>query len=463
MSDVIDTETSEEANIVIGMAVNTEFLKRIASIPILKLLQHKFSKIMVIWILEYFASHQKAPDSTIEEIANAKLKKIDPVIAKIILITLNDISQKYVDSGSVFDFDYYIAEAETYLQSRALILRKEEEDRLLDAGKVLEAYKLGVDFKLPILTVDPSKKALSEVLPEMALSFDTLSDMSFKKKQCLLYGEFPLEKSSITLVVGEAGGGKTFFLMELAKIVASACIGLSGTCNASEPTKTLIVDGELPINEIQDRSAILELDNVRHLTLISKSYLEKNDVVPPLNLNDPSVRDILTDYIVENNFELVILDNLFSLFGGMDLNSAEEWEPANSWLLKLRSKGVATILCHHIGKSGDQLGSIAKTFNINTHLLVKKETPLDGDTDCACFSIVIKKQRGTGIRLQGKRFIFRNKIWTTEPFNGKPIIKQTKVKTEPEPLPKPTDSPLRPSLKSGLRDKPIFKVYKKEE
>jgi hypothetical protein len=462
MSDTIDTENSEEALIITGMVVNTEFLKRITSVPLLKLLQNKFSKIMAIWILEYFSAHQKAPDYTIEEIANAKLKKIDPTIAKIILHTLNDISEKYVDSGTIFDFDYNIIAAETYLQSRALILRKEEEDRLLENGKVLEAYKLGVDFKLPILTIDPSKKALSEVLPEMAISFDALNDMSFKKKQYLLYGEFPLEKSSITLVVGEAGGGKTWFLYELAKTIGSACIGLSGTCNASEPVKTLIVDGELPINEIQDRSAILELDNIRHLTLISKSYLEKNDVVPPLNLNESSVRDILTDYIVENKFELLILDNLFSLFGGMDLNSAEEWEPANSWLLKLRSKGVATILCHHIGKSGDQLGSIAKTFNINTHLLVKKETPRDEDSDCCCFSIQIKKQRGTGIRLQGKKFIFRNKVWSTEPFSGKPAIKQSKSKKY-EPEPEPTEPTPRPSLTSGLRDKPIFKVYKKEE
>jgi len=318
-----------------------------------------------------------------------------------------------------------------------------------------------VDFKLPILTIDPSKKALSEVLPEMAISFEALNDMSFKKKQYMLYGEFPLEKSSITLVVGEAGGGKTFFLMELAKIIGSGCIGLSGTCNANEPTKTLIVDGELPINEIQDRSKILELDNIRHLTLISKSYLEKHDVVPPLNLNESSVRDILTEYIVENKFELVILDNLFSLFGGLDLNSAESWEPTNSWLLKLRSKGVATILCHHIGKSGDQLGSIARTFNINTHLLVKKESPSDGDgdSDCCCFSIQIKKQRGTGIRLQGKRFIFRNNVWSTEQFSGKPKTKVKKYEPEPiEPTPEPTP---KPSLSSGLR-KPIFEIKKWE-
>lgn len=461
MVETVNTENSEEANIVIGMAVNTEFLKRISSVPILKLLQHKFSKIMVIWILEYFSAHHKAPDYTIEEIANAKLKKIDPVIAKIILHTLNDISQKYVDSGAVFDFDYYIAEAETYLQSRALILRKEEEDRLLEAGKVLEAYKLGVDFKLPVLTEDLNKIPLVEALPSMTVTFGEFEELDFPKKEFILGGDFPLEKGSISLIVGAAGSGKTWFTTEIAKIISGAGTGLSGTCSTNEVSKTLIVDGELPMHEIKERSKILQLEDYPHLSIMSKLLLERNDVSPSLNLTSPAVRDTLTDYIVANKFELVILDNLFSLYGGLDLNSAEEWEPINSWMLKLRSKDISVILSHHLSKAGQQFGSVSRLFNINNCLEIKRNKPNDGDENCCCFTVHIIKQRGTGIKLTGKKFIFRNNIWSVETFSGKPIIRKTKVDLEPEP--EFTEPTPRPSLKSGLRDKPIFKVYKKEE
>jgi hypothetical protein len=102
------------------------------------------------------------------------------------------------------------------------------------------------------------------------------------------------------------------------------------------------------------------------------------------------------------------------LFGIEDLNNGSDWQPVNDWFLKLRANNIAVILIHHQNKAGIQFGTITKTWNVNNVLELKKEMPKDNDTDVACFSISVSKQRGQGIHLSGLNYIFRNNVWTTE-------------------------------------------------
>jgi hypothetical protein len=456
-------EEFEENSILMGMLVSDEFLNHILTIDILKYLPNQPAKLLASWIITYHEKYGKCPGSSVAELINSQKKIINPIVNKFINKIVDYVAERYGDDEEEFDLPYALDTAQKYIQSRALLLRREEEEKLLDVGDVLGAYKLVTSFEIPTILEDNSKIKLVDALPTMTKTFSQLEDMEFPNKEYILGGDFPLEKGSITLIVGAAGSGKTWFTCELAKMISGATVGLSGTCKANDVTKTLIVDGELPIHEIRERSKILQLEDYPHLSIISKLLLEREDVTPSLNLTSAIVRDTLTDYIVDNKFELVILDNLFSLYGGLDLNSAEEWEPINSWMLKLRAKDISVILSHHLSKAGAQFGSVSRLFNINNCLTIKKETPNDGDDNCCCFSISIEKQRGTGIHLQGKKFIFRNKIWTTEPFSGKVITKTTSPKTQPKPIPKPVEPTPRPSLRSGLRDKPTFRVYKKEE
>jgi energy-coupling factor transporter ATP-binding protein EcfA2 len=456
-------EDFSEQSLLIGMIVSDEFLARIVTIDIDKYLSSRYSKLLASWIIQYYESYSKCPGSSITELVNSQKRILDPTVNELIHKIVEYAAERYGTEEDVFDLAYSLDSAQKYIQSRALIIRREEEERLLENGDVFQAYKLVTDFKLPTIIEGFGKQQLSEVLPSLAVTFEELNSLDFTKKEYILHGDFPIEKGSITMVVGAAGSGKTWFTTELSRIIASGSIGLAGTCNTGDITRTLIVDGELPIHEIYSRSKILELEDIRHLSLISKSLLERNDVTPSLDITNASVREILTDYIVTNGFGLVILDNLFSLCSGLDLSSAEEWQPINEWFLKLRSKDICVIISHHLSKDGTAFGSISRLFNINNCLLVRKEIPQDQDSDCCCFSISIIKQRGTGIRLQGKKFIFRNKIWTTEPFSGRLVTKSSPPKTQPEPIPKPIEPTPRPSLKSGLKDRPIFRVYKKEE
>jgi predicted ATP-dependent serine protease len=295
-----------------------------------------------------------------------------------------------------------------------------QEEPLLEENRISEALELLSGYKSPSLSEDIGKAQLSEVLPRLTISFQDLEEMDLKKRGFLLLGNFPLERNTVTLISGDPGAGKTWLVYELAKIASTGERGFGGHCYASDRTKTLIVDGELPLKDIEERSKVMELGGIRHLSLLSKSLLEKHDIVPGLNLTDREVRQLLSDYLEENGIELLVLDNLFSLFGGIDLNSAEAWSPVNDWLLKLRSKGVSTILVHHPNKQGTQLGTHSKLFNINNALTLRREIPNDGDADCCCFSIKVDKQRGRGIKLSGKKFIFKDGEWSHEiKFRGK--------------------------------------------
>ena len=261
------------------------------------------------------------------------------------------------------------------------------------------------------------KDALSG--PErLAISFKDFMDLELPSREYLIEGDFPLEKASVNMISAPAGTGKTMFLYEIARMVASGQSGLGGTCQAGDGNKVLYVDGEMSFADIKDRIEAFDLDDFPRLTLLSKMLLELKDVKPTLNLSDPNVRETLTEFIFRENFALVILDNLFSLFPGIDLNSATDWAPINQWLLRLRSHGVTVNLAHHTGKGGDQLGSVAKLFNISVSLILRKETPEDGDEDCCCFRVEVQKQRGQGIKLAGKKFIFRNNAWQIEEGTG---------------------------------------------
>jgi len=58
---------------------------------------------------------------------------------------------------------------------------------------------------------------------------------------------------------------------------------------------------------------------------------------------------------------LVILDNLSCLNRtNRSENEAESWAPVQEFCLRLRQKGIATIVVHHQGKNGQQRGTSKK-------------------------------------------------------------------------------------------------------
>jgi hypothetical protein len=114
---------------------------------------------------------------------------------------------------------------------------------------------------------------------------------------------------------------------------------------------------------------------------------------PSPNLGDRQWREGFQDYLRRNQkFKVIILDNLGSLTPGIDENTRTEWDPLNQWLLTLRSLGVAVIMIHHTGKSGDQRGTSAREDNIDVSIVLTHPKGYQSE-DGARFNATFTKTR----------------------------------------------------------------------
>ena len=91
--------------------------------------------------------------------------------------------------------------------------------------------------------------------------------------------------------------------------------------------------------------------------------------------------------------ELLVLDNLATLFGRQQENTAESWLPIQKWLLSLRRRGISVLIVHHAGKNGEQRDSSSKEDILDCSIRLRRPDdymPEDG----ARFIVELTKARG---------------------------------------------------------------------
>lgn len=244
-------------------------------------------------------------------------------------------------------------------------------------------------------------------LKKMAMPFEDFCKLDLPSRRTLLYPW--IQERDIIFIFGDIGVGKSWFSMELCNAIGNNQDAMDGLWKVNKDigkVKTLYCDGEMDWDDIYKVGRFLKLKKGVHI--LSKNHLEYYDIYPSLNLNEQKVRDILYNFIIESKFKFVVLDNLFSLWAGIDLDNAKEWNPANQWLLKLRSKGVCVVVDHHLNKVGKQMGTQAKLFNVNTALTLVATK----DEEIVSFHIKTEKMRAKGKGLSGYTFTCDDGVWT---------------------------------------------------
>jgi hypothetical protein len=259
-------------------------------------------------------------------------------------------------------------------------------------------------------TDDITGSKLEDVLSEMIMPFHEFETLDLPERMMLLSPW--IQESDIILISGAPGVGKTWFSMEICSAIQNGRAAMVDLWKVENPVKCLYCDGESHWDDIKRMGAFIGLGDTQ---ILSKTYLENHDVNPSLNLDTVKVRDIIYDYIIENEIKFVVLDNLFSLWAGIDLDNAKEWHESNQWLLKLRSKSVCAALLHHTNKVGGQMGTASKLFNINTALILNK-TPSKGRNnkveEIVSFRIKVEKQRAKGTGLDAYTFTCNDGAWS---------------------------------------------------
>ena len=212
-----------------------------------------------------------------------------------------------------------------------------------------------------------------------------------------------LRQGESAMIYAPTGVGKSMFALSLALAIAGG--GSFLDCNAPKPRTVLYVDGEMPIDDIQERAAML-LPSVggdpeaasRNMIFMARQYQDQNADMEFPDLATEQGRDAILQMARKKGAELVILDNLSTLATIDDENSASAFNAPVAFLLKMKQAGLACILIHHAGKgnSGTYRGSskIATTFEVIIGLSKHSDPLMNNDVDKTTFRLSWDKYRG---------------------------------------------------------------------
>jgi len=201
-----------------------------------------------------------------------------------------------------------------------------------------------------------------------------------------------LTAGSIAMVFGSRGIGKTFFGAGLA---AALCTGTQFLkWPVPEAVGVLYVDGEMPLDVLRERfTKLLPIHPTAPLQFLTAEHVYhalRRDLV----LTTESMREQIVAILDDNPLiKVLVLDNISCLFSGLDEDKKREWEPVNAWLIRLRHRGITTILMHHSGKGGQQRGTSGREDALDVTIQLDRSADHDPRQGCR-FELRFTKARG---------------------------------------------------------------------
>jgi putative DNA primase/helicase len=210
------------------------------------------------------------------------------------------------------------------------------------------------------------------------------------KPRGMILGPIIPEKG-LAMIYASRGTGKTYLALGIAYAVATGTEFLRW--KAPKARRVLLVDGEMPAAALQERLAKIVKGATAEpaddmLQIISGDLIEEQGVG---NLADPAVQAELDPHL--KGIDLLILDNLSSLTAVIRDNDAESWNTIQSWLLRLRRRGISVLIVHHAGKGGDQRGTSRREDVLDTSISLRRPSDYV-PTEGARFEVHLEKARG---------------------------------------------------------------------
>lgn len=209
-----------------------------------------------------------------------------------------------------------------------------------------------------------------------------------------------LREQESALIWAAPGVGKTMLTLSIALAVAGggAFLGWS----APRPRRVLLIDGEMPKDDLQGRlrslaGAVegLNLEAARaNLSLLARHAQHPDAPFP--DFGDPQQHDGIMAMIRAEKPDLLILDNLSTLATLGDENAASHTQVVVKLLARLKQAGIAVVVVHHSGKNGTHYrGSsmLATTFEVILGLTRDKANDVLDETGCARFDLRWDKYR----------------------------------------------------------------------
>jgi len=232
------------------------------------------------------------------------------------------------------------------------------------------------------------------ILEAMICSGTEFLNKKFPKPKVLLA---PIIRTqSLTMVYAKAGVGKTFLIHSIVTALTRKNFEdlEIGPWAVQRQCGVLLIDGELPGGEIQDRlrgmmQSMGKESSTHPLQVITAEEVAVNHN-QQLNLANSEWREAFTQHLNKHpEYKMVVIDNISSLVPGVNENAKQDWDPINQWLLSLRRTGKSVILVHHANKKGGDRGHSGRLDNLDNVLHLEDV----GETDEVKFQVNFQKCR----------------------------------------------------------------------
>jgi DNA-binding CsgD family transcriptional regulator len=252
-----------------------------------------------------------------------------------------------------------------------------------DGGTINELPKLIASARQKFQAPDPADAKLQ------ADDIDSFLALVIPPREMVLTPFLPTQ--GLVMLFAMRGIGKTHLSLGIGYAVASGGTFLRWA--APKARRVLFIDGEMPAATMQERIAAIvtgadkEVPSAGYLRIVTPDRQENG--IPDLSTaaGQAAVEAIL------GNTELLILDNLSSLFRSGRENEAEGWVPVQAWLLSLRRRGVSVLFVHHAGKQGRQRGTSYREDVLDTIISLRRPGDYQA-TEGARFEVHYEKSRG---------------------------------------------------------------------
>jgi RecA-family ATPase len=221
-----------------------------------------------------------------------------------------------------------------------------------------------------------------------AVTVNEFLNMQLPKREMLLAPFLPSQ--GLGLLYAKRGVGKTHVALGIACAVATGGIFLKW--QAPRPRKVLYIDGEMPAAAMQER--LLRISVTEDLKFPDPSFFR---LITP-DLQDGAMPDLATkegrnELIgLMKESELIIIDNISTLFRSGDENEADSWQPVQDWALELRRLGKSVLFIHHAAKGGQQRGTSKREDILDVVMLLKQPQGYRQDQG-ASFEVNFEKTR----------------------------------------------------------------------
>lgn len=250
----------------------------------------------------------------------------------------------------------------------------------------LEEAEVNSIYESLVKKKHPEKMNLKKERQLLTVS-DVLNMPESEKPKFLVYGLVP--EKGITAVSGHPGCGKSWFMLSMAKSIATGEPFLDYF--RTEKTNVLIVDEESGIWEMRRRMELLSYSDDIPVYFYSQESLKVDD--------DDDIQLLIRE-VEKKSIGLVIIDPFVAVHSGVE-NSAEDAQAVMEKLQLLNLSGAAVLFIHHHRKgmlesSGQSLrGSSALSGRLDSHITVA--SPGKTETTATLSIEHVKSRRGKNV------------------------------------------------------------------